>query len=534
MFFFFFFRKDALKRHEKHHTGEKRHMCQFCGYKCLEANNLKRHIALHFESQRNFVCEICGAAFHTKKTLEVHHQFKHSDERNYPCTHCNMAFKARSSLIRHMKVHSQDKEHTCWCGTAFKTLYNLRRHINKLHGGDSKLPPVKHVQTLDCAVKNSVSKTDFQTKPGNKSVVKKGENSQELKELNEIHDDDMQDISAEEESDMKYIPEVPDVAVIPTINSFRRTETLQEETYSVENLEQYDGGKEVNIRESVSIGDDMRGKNAGAYSNANLDLATQNSEAEKANLPQFSLYGYPPPYSNALPQFMYMQPRYETSIHSQGSYTPYEQLVRFGSVFPAPPVQQASVNPSLNLPVSRMIETEGYGIPTSSLSQDQVRSLDHEIYNRLTQEEISQRLNSEAYRQSMSQIDNSDQKHNDIQSTLQFDYSEKSDCSFKQPDVDKFDYTEKSDCSFKQPVVEKFDYTEKSDCSFKQPVVDKLTNSGMESKATGTTHEDMYESSIDADYLQSRREMAAESLALMSALTPESVYHGQELHNQML
>ncbi|KAL3867387.1 hypothetical protein ACJMK2_044594 [Sinanodonta woodiana] len=156
-----YFRKHALQRHMHYHTGEKPHMCQYCGYKCREANNLKRHMALHFEAQRNFVCEICGSAFHAKKTLEMHHAYKHNDERAFQCPECPLSFKAKNALRRHSKVHTVDKEHKCWCGTAFKRMYNLRRHLKSVHGTDEMLPPVRRVSTLDCSKKAPVSKTDI-------------------------------------------------------------------------------------------------------------------------------------------------------------------------------------------------------------------------------------------------------------------------------------------------------------------------------------------------------------------------------------
>ena len=139
----------------------KPHMCQYCGYKCREANNLKRHMALHFEAERNFVCEVCGAAFHAKKTLEVHTAYKHSEFRAFKCDECDLSFKARNALTRHKKVHSAEKDHRCWCGAAFKRMYNLRRHLQTVHGKDDMLPPVRRVQTLDKSNKDPISRTDL-------------------------------------------------------------------------------------------------------------------------------------------------------------------------------------------------------------------------------------------------------------------------------------------------------------------------------------------------------------------------------------
>ncbi|XP_069136979.1 zinc finger protein 813-like [Argopecten irradians] len=154
-----YFRKHALQRHMSYHTGEKPHTCQYCGYSCREPNNLKRHMSLHFESQRNFICEVCGAAFHAKKTLEMHHAYKHNEDRQFTCDQCFQTFKAKNALKRHMKVHSVEKEFKCWCGAAFKRMYNLRRHLKAVHGADDLLPPVRRVNTLDSDKKNPGSRT---------------------------------------------------------------------------------------------------------------------------------------------------------------------------------------------------------------------------------------------------------------------------------------------------------------------------------------------------------------------------------------
>lgn len=188
-FYLYFLRKHALQRHMRYHTGEKPHICQHCGYCCREANNLKRHMALHFEAERNFVCELCGSAFHAKKTLEMHHSYKHSEVRSYECSECMLTFKATNALKRHMKVHSVEKEHKCWCGTAFKRMYNLRRHLKSVHGTDEMLPPVRRVSTLDQAAKTPISKTDLVKRDAGiseevsalaRSILKKDDNYEDV------------------------------------------------------------------------------------------------------------------------------------------------------------------------------------------------------------------------------------------------------------------------------------------------------------------------------------------------------------------
>lgn len=156
------FRKQALQRHLKNHKEEAPHQCEFCSFTSKEANNLKRHMVLHFESKRNFVCEVCGAAFHAKNTLDTHIAFKHNDSRLFQCNVCEATFKVKNALKRHSLVHSELKSHKCWCGVGFKRLTNLRRHMLRIHGStDGLLPPVKRVKSLDSNKKAPVSRTDL-------------------------------------------------------------------------------------------------------------------------------------------------------------------------------------------------------------------------------------------------------------------------------------------------------------------------------------------------------------------------------------
>lgn len=157
-----YFRKQALQRHLKNHKEEAPHQCEFCSFTSKEANNLKRHMDLHFESKRNFVCEVCGAAFHAKNTLDTHIAFKHNDSRLFQCNVCEATFKVKNALKRHSLVHSELKSHKCWCGVGFKRLTNLRRHMLRIHGStDGLLPPVKRVKSLDSNKKAPVSRTDL-------------------------------------------------------------------------------------------------------------------------------------------------------------------------------------------------------------------------------------------------------------------------------------------------------------------------------------------------------------------------------------
>nr|XP_027233115.1 GDNF-inducible zinc finger protein 1-like [Penaeus vannamei] len=106
--------------------------CPHCDYKTKRNYALKRHMELHLES-RNFMCEVCGSSFHALGTLKDHYKFMHSDERNFKCTECSKTFKNKSSLARHHHTHSDNRPYQCHCGTSYKRLSHLKRHMLSAH-----------------------------------------------------------------------------------------------------------------------------------------------------------------------------------------------------------------------------------------------------------------------------------------------------------------------------------------------------------------------------------------------------------------
>ncbi|KAK4304469.1 hypothetical protein Pmani_023592 [Petrolisthes manimaculis] len=119
--------------------------CPHCDYKTIRNHTLKRHMELHQEN-RNFMCEICGNSYQALATLKDHHNFVHSDERNYKCSECNKKFKNNSSLARHLRIHSDDRPYQCHCGTSYKRLSHLKRHMSSAHNEILKSRAVKKLK----------------------------------------------------------------------------------------------------------------------------------------------------------------------------------------------------------------------------------------------------------------------------------------------------------------------------------------------------------------------------------------------------
>ncbi|XP_039287911.1 zinc finger protein 546 [Nilaparvata lugens] len=107
--------------------------CDQCDYKTSLKYKLKDHMNTHLNNKR-FVCEKCGNVFGSRNQLTEHLNYIHSDERNFSCEKCGQTFKAVNVLNRHMACHSNEKNHKCHCGQAYKLKSNLRRHQLQAHG----------------------------------------------------------------------------------------------------------------------------------------------------------------------------------------------------------------------------------------------------------------------------------------------------------------------------------------------------------------------------------------------------------------
>ncbi len=136
-------------RHELSHVGKKPFKCPHCDYRCLDKQNLTRHVSLHF-SHRKYQCDQCGAAFHGKNSLDVHIVYKHTEARQFSCNVCSKDFKTKDALRCHLRTHGNSKPHACpCCNSHFNRVYNLRRHMRAVHQKEAVMPPPRRVRYVD-------------------------------------------------------------------------------------------------------------------------------------------------------------------------------------------------------------------------------------------------------------------------------------------------------------------------------------------------------------------------------------------------
>uniref|UniRef100_A0A8C3TCX3 C2H2-type domain-containing protein n=1 Tax=Chelydra serpentina TaxID=8475 RepID=A0A8C3TCX3_CHESE len=79
---------EETKKRESIHAGGKRHphTCPQCGRSFVEKQALKKHESIH-TGEKPFTCSECGKSFRQKGNL-VSHQRTHAQERPYQCAQC--------------------------------------------------------------------------------------------------------------------------------------------------------------------------------------------------------------------------------------------------------------------------------------------------------------------------------------------------------------------------------------------------------------------------------------------------------------
>ncbi|XP_060520867.1 zinc finger protein 595-like [Cylas formicarius] len=109
--------------------------CIVCKRMFQTVASLHKHMKVRHHDRKKegrrerFVCDICGKDFAHRQALRLH-QKGHSGVKPYQCRFCPKTFKAIALRNVHEKTHSVERPFACeYCGTCFKIKEGLRRHI---------------------------------------------------------------------------------------------------------------------------------------------------------------------------------------------------------------------------------------------------------------------------------------------------------------------------------------------------------------------------------------------------------------------
>lgn len=85
----------------KRHSGNKIHMCDYCGKSFVSTSDLKKHVRVH-TGERPFNCNVCGKTFSDGSAWKRHSKL-HNDKFKYQCSWCKRSYSRRDLCNQHIK-----------------------------------------------------------------------------------------------------------------------------------------------------------------------------------------------------------------------------------------------------------------------------------------------------------------------------------------------------------------------------------------------------------------------------------------------
>ncbi|UMM15196.1 hypothetical protein L5515_002719 [Caenorhabditis briggsae] len=112
------------------------HTCPLCSVAMESRSAIHRHLMTkHSRRSRDFKCTTCNKMFFTESELNRHAVY-HTDVM-YSCKHCPEKFKWKKQLLKHMKEHEENFNPTPYichiCDRSYSSGFALGRHLNRQH-----------------------------------------------------------------------------------------------------------------------------------------------------------------------------------------------------------------------------------------------------------------------------------------------------------------------------------------------------------------------------------------------------------------
>ncbi|CAK1555957.1 unnamed protein product [Leptosia nina] len=128
----------AFEKHLQYKAHLKIHnkaiICEHCGRGFVSNWAYVCHKQAKHGDEKMFKCSHCKATFAYNEALKVHER-RHTGERPYICDHCGKSFFRRSTFVQHLGVHEPYSVQCDLCPTILKSKQFLLSHKNKVHSG---------------------------------------------------------------------------------------------------------------------------------------------------------------------------------------------------------------------------------------------------------------------------------------------------------------------------------------------------------------------------------------------------------------